>query len=107
MINATANSPDKIILAPAPVVPMLSSIEELAALLQVPVKTIYYWVHRKQIPYIKMGRHLRFKPEEVLATFVEKTEERSAPCVSRQAIIKKSGNRSFSFKPANPPSTKE
>jgi len=92
---------------PRSALPQLITITELASLLRVPLKTIYYWVHRKQIPYIKMGRHLRFKPEEVLTAFIEKTAERSAPCFARQAIIRKSGNRSLKFRDANPSSTKE
>lgn len=53
--------------------PLLLTIDELAALLKVPKKTIYYWVCRRQVPYLKMGRHLRFMPEQVIAAFSAKT----------------------------------
>lgn len=51
----------------------LLTISELAALLKVPKKTIYYWVCRREIPYLKMGRHLRFQPVDVIAAFSAKT----------------------------------
>lgn len=44
----------------------LLSIEELAELLQVSVKTIYQWRHRGVGPrVIKVGRLLRFDPTDV------------------------------------------
>ena len=39
------------------------TIEELSGYLKVSRFTIYDWVYRKKIPYIKLGRHLRFKKE--------------------------------------------
>lgn len=39
----------------------LLTIEELSAYLKVSRFTIYDWVCHKKIPYIKLGRHLRFK----------------------------------------------
>lgn len=43
--------------------------KELAKLLGVPVNTIYYWVSKKQIPVVKMGKHNRFNYQEVLEFF--------------------------------------
>ncbi len=43
--------------------------KELAQLLGVPVNTIYYWIHKKKIPVIKMGKHNRFNYEDVLEFF--------------------------------------
>jgi len=44
----------------------LLSVDELAELLQVPVKTIYRWRHRGEGPDpIRVGRHLRFDPADV------------------------------------------
>ena len=58
----------------------LLSIEEMARELNVPVNTIYYWVHRNDIPHLKMGRHLRFQRDAVIAHFVEKTKAKRPPC---------------------------
>ena len=44
----------------------LLSVQEVAALLQVPVKTIYEWRCRGDGPTpIKVGRYLRFDPGDV------------------------------------------
>ncbi len=59
----------------------LLSIKETADFLKVPVKTIYYWVYRREIPHLKIGRHLRFEIQKVLTFFAEKTEEmRGSAC---------------------------
>jgi excisionase family DNA binding protein len=46
---------------------------EMALYLRVSKKTLYYWVNRREIPFIKVGRHLRFDATEVLVFFREKT----------------------------------
>jgi excisionase family DNA binding protein len=44
----------------------LLSVTDLAEMLNVPVRTIYEWRHRRQGPRpIRMGRHLRFDPADV------------------------------------------
>lgn len=50
----------------------LLTIQELATHLKVPVKTIYYWVHRREIPYLKVGKHLRFNANHVIQCFESK-----------------------------------
>ena len=35
-------------------------IEDLSWLIQVPEKTIRDWVYKRQIPYVKVGKHVRF-----------------------------------------------
>jgi excisionase family DNA binding protein len=46
----------------------LLTIEELAAYLRVPVKTIYDWRYKRQGPVAMMiGRHLMWAPTDVLA----------------------------------------
>lgn len=64
----------------------LLSIEEMAAELQVSTKTIYYWVGRFEIPFLKIGRHLRFQPDVVLQFFEEKTRERF-PCLPGRILV--------------------
>ena len=53
------------------------SPKELASLLNVPVNTIYYWISKDEIPYIKMGKHIRFSYDEVIEHFKEKTSKHS------------------------------
>ncbi|HAR43454.1 MAG TPA: hypothetical protein DCS07_12620 [Bdellovibrionales bacterium] len=48
--------------------------KELGAELQVSVGTIYYWVCRNEIPFIKVGRHLRFRLPEVIECFAKRTQ---------------------------------
>lgn len=49
----------------------LLSVEELSAVLQVPVKTLYQWRFRGEGPKpIRVGRYLRYDPTDV-ATWVE------------------------------------
>ena len=45
--------------------PELIDIEELAHLLQLRKGTIYNWVHRRKIPFIKLGRLVRFDRAEI------------------------------------------
>ena len=45
---------------------------ELAQKINVPVNTIYYWISKNEIPYIKMGKHNRFDYEEVMKFFKSK-----------------------------------
>ncbi len=53
----------------------LLNSRELAEKFNVPINTIYYWVSKKEIPYIKAGKHNRFDYEEVMAFFKRKTQE--------------------------------
>lgn len=44
----------------------LWTVEDVAALLQVPVKTIYEWRrHRKGPDATRVGKYLRFDPQDV------------------------------------------
>jgi excisionase family DNA binding protein len=60
----------------------LLTLDELAMSLKVPKQTIYYWVCRKQVPYLKVGRHLRFRHDDVLRHFTEKTAESQPACAN-------------------------
>lgn len=59
----------------------LSNINEISRMLKVPNATVYYWVSRDEIPYIKVGRHLRFNSKEVLDWFTQKTMENKPTCL--------------------------
>jgi len=39
--------------------------EELSSILNVKVSTIYKWTHMGIIPFIKMGKLIRFKEEDI------------------------------------------
>lgn len=43
----------------------LWTVEETAKYLRVSNKTIYDWVHKRQIPFLKLKRLLRFSPNEI------------------------------------------
>lgn len=53
----------------------LLSVIELSKILNIPVATIYYKVHRRELPFIKIGRHLRFDLDEVIKFFREETSK--------------------------------
>lgn len=48
------------------VLPVLLTVEEVAALLRVEVATIYVWTSKRKIPFRKVGGRLRFDRDEVL-----------------------------------------
>ena len=43
----------------------LLSVRDLSELLSVKQSTVYYWVHRNTIPYLKIGRCVRFDLEQI------------------------------------------
>ena len=47
------------------VCPTLISIDELATILRIHKGTIYNWVYRRKIPYVKVGRLVRFDLNEI------------------------------------------
>ncbi len=47
------------------VFPALIGIDELAVLLRIHKGTIYNWVYRRKIPYVKVGRLVRFDLNEI------------------------------------------
>jgi excisionase family DNA binding protein len=51
----------------------LISTEQLARFLSVPVSTVYGWRHRGEgPPGYRVGRHTRYRPEEVLTWLEER-----------------------------------
>lgn len=69
--------------------PLLSTPKEIADLLRVSPKTIYYWVKRNEIPFIRVGRHLRFNTQMVLDWLTAKTEDSKAACFQRSSTIQR------------------
>ena len=43
----------------------LLDVRELSQRLGVKVKTVYCWVHARQIPYVKVGRLVKFDPLDI------------------------------------------
>lgn len=66
----------------------LLTVNQLAEHLQLSVGTIYYWVHRREIPVIRVGKHLRFDLGAVLGHFKDLTriKERSAGTSLRKVL---------------------
>jgi len=56
----------------------LVAVEEMARILGVPVSWLYQRTRLNAIPCVRIGKYVRFKPEEVLASFQSQrpTEER-------------------------------
>lgn len=75
--------------------PILLSVNQIAQTLGVSSATVYYWVHCKAIPFLKVGKHLRFDPEQVLEYFRQQTENSHAqqdPCHRLRAKIDQPSN---------------
>jgi len=53
----------------------LIDIRELAALLHVPVSWLYERTRTGTIPCIRLGKYIRFNPQEVLAFFRSKSAD--------------------------------
>lgn len=68
----------------------LLNVNEIAALLNVSNKTIYWWVNRSEIPFVKVGKHLRFEADKVLNFFRERTEDLRPhqPCLPPSFALK-------------------
>jgi excisionase family DNA binding protein len=66
----------------------LLTIGQLAERLQLSAGTIYYWVSRKEIPVIRIGKHLRFDFEAVLVHFKDLSglSERSSGLGFREVV---------------------
>ena len=60
----------------------LIDIQALSTLLSVKPKTIYDWVHRNYIPYIKIGKLVRFDETEIKKWL----ENKKAPQTKRISI---------------------
>jgi excisionase family DNA binding protein len=53
----------------------LWNIQQAARYLAVSVSTLYGWVWQRRIPFVKMGRALRFDPSD-LENFIETSKQR-------------------------------
>lgn len=55
----------------------LWSVERLSRYLEMPVATVRYWVYMRKIPYVKIGKRIRFRFEPDIRNWLE---ERSQEC---------------------------
>ncbi len=53
----------------------LMTIQETSAILNIKVKTLYDWTHKKLIPYYKINRLVRFDEAEIRKWLQEKREK--------------------------------
>lgn len=53
----------------------LLSVDEVAAIMNLQPKTIRAWVFRREIPFVRVGHNLRFRPE-VIDELIENGEVR-------------------------------
>lgn len=83
-----------------PIDALLTS-NELAQALKVSVSTVYYWKSRNEIPYIKLGRHLRFKLAEVIAAFEERTSNTKLACIPPHFELNETISRSLKSEDAS------
>jgi excisionase family DNA binding protein len=56
-------------------VPRLFTVNDAARYLAVSVSTLYGWVYQRRIPFVKVGRALRFEKAE-LDNFVDRNRTR-------------------------------
>jgi len=57
----------------------LLSIDRLAEYLDVPTATIRDWCYKRQIPFVKVGRHVRFQPSDVQRWLSERSHGNGHP----------------------------
>ena len=57
----------------------LLSIDRLAEYLDVPPATIRDWVYKRQIPFVKVGRLVRFHPSDVQRWLSERSHGNGHP----------------------------
>lgn len=53
----------------------LISVEEVAKILKISNNTVYYYATKGAIPYIRIGRHIRFCVKEIEAWLRKKSGE--------------------------------
>lgn len=56
---------------------------EAAEHLRVRVSTLYTWVHRRRVPFQKVGRALRFSPDALAAWLEAQASPRATPSSPR------------------------
>ena len=52
-----------------PIIVRLVNVEEMARILGVPTSWLYERTRLNTIPYVRVGKYVRFRPDELLASF--------------------------------------
>ncbi len=66
----------------------LLTARQVSDLLEVKISTVYDWVHRGMIPYVKLGRLIRFKKAEVFQWINLHTIRPKSPRVPRKGSLR-------------------
>lgn len=69
--------------------PVLLTIHQLSEKIQVPVGTLYQWVSRRHIPFVKVQRLVRFDLNAVLRHFSLATQEKAHPVFELRRLTKR------------------
>ena len=69
--------------------PSLLTVDDVAQFLKVSPNTIYYWVSRSEIPMLRIGKHLRFDRDQILAHFRAKAEQsgKNPACLPARSLL--------------------
>lgn len=73
----------------------LINTSQLAEFFGVPVSTVYFWTSNKKIPYLKIGKSLRFDPQKVIEHFNNLNQLEKPSCELRTLRSKKGTTRSL------------
>jgi len=65
----------------------LVSIKTLAQMLELPEKTVRQWVWKRQIPYHKLGKLVRFHIGEIRAWYKARKIEVVMPDIIRERVV--------------------
>ncbi len=63
----------------------LLTARQVSELLEVKLSTVYDWVYRGLIPYVKLGRLIRFKKKEIFHWVDDHTLRPKSPPVRKKA----------------------
>lgn len=73
----------------------LLTARQVSELLEVKISTVYDWVHRGVIPYVKLGRLLRFKKTEIFRWVDSHTLQPKSPPHLKKGFEKKGLQKEF------------
>ena len=75
----------------------LLTAKQVSELLEVKISTVYDWVYRKVIPYVKLGRLIRFKKPEIFHWVDSHTIRPKASSVRKKETGRPDVQREFSL----------
>ncbi len=73
----------------------LLTARQVSELLEVKISTVYDWVYRGVIPYVKLGRLIRFKKPEIFRWVDSHTIRPKSPSVRKKESGRASTQREF------------